>query len=75
MINFDQDPTTKDRLFCSMSAHFLTKKLPDEAIDWDEDEIEKFVEHHAWEPLEYMCAANVVDMKASRTSLTSEATS
>jgi len=64
MIDFN-DPTLHDRLFIRMSAHFLTKKLPDEAIDWDEDEIEKFVERHAWEPLEYMCAANVVDMIAS----------
>ena len=65
MIDFDNDPTLHDRLFIYMSANYLTKKLPDEAIDWDEDEIEEFVERHAWEPLEYMCAANVVDMIAS----------
>ena len=64
MIDFN-DPTLHDRLFIRMSAHFLTKKLPDEAIDWDEDEIEEFVERHVWEPLEYTSADIVVDMIAS----------
>jgi len=64
MIDFN-DPTLHDRLFIHMSANYLTKKLPDEAIDWDEGEIEEFVERHAWEPLEYMAADCVVDMIAS----------
>tara|TARA_R110001632_G_scaffold211042_1_gene336359 strand:- start:372 stop:626 length:255 start_codon:yes stop_codon:yes gene_type:complete len=61
MIDFN-DPTLHDRLFIHMSANYLTEKLPDEAIDWDEDQIEEFVESHAWEPLEYMAADCVVDM-------------
>ena len=64
MIDFN-DPTLHDRLFIYMSANFLTEKLPDEAIDWDEDEIEEFVERHVWEPLEYISADNVVDMISS----------
>ena len=63
MIDFD-DPKLYDRLFIHMSANYLTEKLPDEAIDWDEDEIEEFVERHAWEPLEYLPASEVVDMIA-----------
>ena len=62
MIDFDHDPTTRNRLFIQMSANFLTEQLPDEAINWDEDEIEEFVERHAWEPLEYFPASEVVDM-------------
>ena len=64
MIDFN-DPTLHDRLFIHMSANYLTEKLPDEAIDWDEDEIEEFVERHVWEPLEYTSADIVVDMIAS----------
>ena len=64
MIDFD-DPKLHDRLFIHMSANFLTKRLPDEAIGWDEDEIEEFVERHVWEPLEYTSADIVVDMIAS----------
>jgi len=64
MIDFD-DPTLHDRLFIHMSANYLTKKLPDEAIDWDEGEIEEFVERHVWEPLEYTSADIVVDMISS----------
>ena len=64
MIDFN-DPTLHDRLFIHMSANYLTEKLPDEAIDWDEDEIEEFVERHVWEPLEYISADIVVDMIAS----------
>ena len=64
MIDFD-DPTLHDRLFIHMSANYLTEKLPDEAIDWDEEEIEEFVERHVWEPLEYTSADIVVDMIAS----------
>tara|TARA_B100000035_G_C20725950_1_gene433343 strand:+ start:234 stop:512 length:279 start_codon:yes stop_codon:yes gene_type:complete len=65
MIDFDRDPTTHDRLFIHMSANYLTERLPDEAIDWDEDQIEEFIERHAWEPLEYLSADCVVDMIAS----------
>tara|TARA_S200002703_G_scaffold66402_1_gene57600 strand:+ start:246 stop:488 length:243 start_codon:yes stop_codon:yes gene_type:complete len=63
MIDFDHDPTQlRDRLFISMSAHFLTEQLPDEAIDWDEDQIEKFCEDHVWQPLEYVPVDEVVEM-------------
>jgi len=64
MIDFN-DPTLHDRLFIHMSANYLTEKLPDEAIDWDENKIEEFVERHPWEALEGMAADCVVDMIAS----------
>ena len=62
MIDFDYDPTTKDRLFCSMSGNFLTEQLPYEAIDWTQDQVEKFIEDHAWEPLEYHDPKDVIEM-------------
>jgi len=62
MIDFDHDPTTKDRLFCSMSAHFLTEQLPDDAIHWDEEQIEGFCMRHAWEPLQYHDPKDVMEM-------------
>lgn len=65
MIDFDNDPTLHDRLFIYMSANYLTERLPDEAIDWDQDQIEEFIERHPWEPLEDMSADCVVDMIAS----------
>tara|TARA_R100000988_G_C3856767_1_gene97426 strand:- start:43 stop:279 length:237 start_codon:yes stop_codon:yes gene_type:complete len=64
MLDFN-DPKLHDRLFIHMSANFLTERLPDEAIDWDEDKIEEFVERHVWEPLEYISADIVVDMIGS----------
>lgn len=64
MIDFN-DPTLHDRLFIHMSGNYLCERLPDEAIDWDEDQVEEFIERHAWEPLEYMAADCVVDMIAS----------
>ena len=45
-----------------MSAHFLTEQLPDEAIDWDEDQIEKWADEHKWEPLEYHDPKDVIEM-------------
>ena len=62
MIDFEHDPTTRDRLFISMSAHFLTEQLPDEAIDWDKDQIEKWADEHKWEPLEYHDPKDVIEM-------------
>ena len=54
MYDFDQDPKrVKDTLFCSMSAHFLTNELPVEAIDWEHEKIEEWVEENRWEPFEY----------------------
>ena len=35
MYDFESDPMRiKDKMFCSMSAHFLCEELPVEAIDW-----------------------------------------
>ena len=62
MIDFDHDPTTKDRLFISMSANFLTEQLPDDAINWTEEQIEGFCERHAWEPLQYHDPRDVMQM-------------
>ena len=54
MYDFDNDPKRiKDKLFCSMSAHFLTNELPVEAIDWEEEKIEAWCEENVWEPFEY----------------------
>jgi hypothetical protein len=68
MIDFDFDPTTKDRLFISMSSHFLTEQLPDESINWNEEQVEEFCENHVWQPLEYVPANEVVEMIAAAAS-------
>tara|TARA_B100000900_G_C20220116_1_gene569440 strand:+ start:193 stop:456 length:264 start_codon:yes stop_codon:yes gene_type:complete len=63
MYDFDNDPKRiQDKLYCSMSAHFLTQELPVEAIDWDEDKIEKWCEENVWEPFEYWDASDVMDL-------------
>ena len=61
--DFDTDPKDmRNRLFVSMSAHFLTEQLPDEAIDWGEDQVEEFVDGHRWEPLEFWDSKEIVGL-------------
>ena len=63
MYDFDNDPKRlKDKLFCSMSAHFLTEELPVEAIDWEEEKIYEWIEENKWEPLEYWDAHMVMEL-------------
>ena len=63
MYDFESDPMRiKDKLFCSMSAHFLTNELPVEAIDWDEDKIEEWCKENVWEPFEYWEASDVMEL-------------
>tara|TARA_R100000278_G_C5418972_1_gene145871 strand:+ start:294 stop:548 length:255 start_codon:yes stop_codon:yes gene_type:complete len=53
MYDFDQDPKrVKDTLFCSMSAQFLTNELPVEAIDWENEKIEEWIDENKWYPFE-----------------------
>ena len=68
MYNFDTDPKrVKDKLFCSMSAHFATKELPVEAIDWEEERIEAWFEENAWEPFEFWDGKAVVEVVEAAT--------
>ena len=63
MYDFDTDPKRiYDKMFCSMSAHFLTEELPVEAIDWDEDKIKKWCEENVWAPFEYWDASDVMEI-------------
>ena len=63
MYDFDEDPKRiKDKLFCSMSAHFLTNELPVEAIDWDEEKVEEWCKENVWEPFEYWEASDVMGL-------------
>jgi len=63
MYDFDEDPKRiKDKLFCSMSAHFLTEELPVDAIDWEEDKIDIWVDEHVWEPFEFWDSKDVIDL-------------
>ena len=63
MYDFETDPKrVKDKLFCSMSAHFLTEELPIEAIDWEQEKIEEWIEENKWEPLEYWDAHMVMEL-------------
>lgn len=63
MYDFDQDPKrVQDLLFCSMSAHFLTNELPVEAIDWEHEKIEKWVDENRWEPFEYWDTHDIIEL-------------
>ena len=42
----------RDEIFARMSGHYLTRFLPSEWVDWDDDQVEEFFIEHAWEPLE-----------------------
>jgi hypothetical protein len=62
MYDFDNDPSRiKDKLFVSMSGNFLTNALPVEAIDWDTDRVEAWIDENRWEPIEYWDAHLVVE--------------
>ena len=63
LYDFDQDPKrVQALLFCSMSAHFLTNELPVEAIDWEHEKIEEWVDENRWEPFEYWDTDDIVDL-------------
>ena len=68
MYDFDEDPKRiKDKLFCSMSAHFLTNELPVEAMDWEHEKIEVWVDENRWEPFEYWDTHDIVELIESAT--------
>ena len=63
MYDFETDPKRiKDRLFCSMSAHFLTEELPVEAMDWEHEKVEVWVDKNRWEPFEYWDTHDIVEL-------------
>ena len=63
MYDFETDPKRIEaKLFCSMSAHFLTEELPVEAIDWEHEKVEEFVDENRWEPFEYWDTENIVEV-------------
>jgi hypothetical protein len=43
---------TYSELVVRVSAHFLTKPLPDNWMDLEPDDLDQFMQDHAWEPLE-----------------------
>ena len=63
MYDFDNDlKRIKDKLFCSMSAHFLTNELPVEAVDWEHEKIEEWVDENRWEPFEYWDTHDIIEL-------------
>ena len=36
-----------DQAIIRASSHFLTKSLPEEWVDWDEDQVDNFLEQYA----------------------------
>ena len=42
-----------EKLFIRLSGHFLTVQLEDDFFDLEEEAQYKYIEDHAWEPLEY----------------------
>ena len=47
-------------LVVRVSAHFLTKPLPDNWMELDETELCHFMQTYAWEPLENWAADDVL---------------
>ena len=43
---------TYSELVVRVSAHFLTKPLPDNWMDLEPDDLDQFMQDYAWEPFE-----------------------
>ena len=68
MYDFDEDPKRiKDKLFCSMSAHFLTNELPVEAMDWEHEKIEVWIDENRWEHFDFWDTHDIVELIESAT--------
>ena len=45
MYDFVQDPDRlKDKLFVQMSENYLTNTFPVEAVDWEQEQLEQWIE-------------------------------
>ena len=63
MYDFVQDPDRlKDKLFVQMSENYLTNTFPVEAVDWEQEQLEQWIEENKWEPLEYWDAHMVMEL-------------
>ena len=47
----DVDRDKKDVIWAS--GHYLTNNFPEEFTEWEEDEIDGFIEDNIWQPFQY----------------------
>lgn len=52
----------EDTTVCWASGHYLTDELPDDWMNWDDEEIYAFIEEHVCEDYEYFDPAHLFDM-------------
>jgi len=43
----------KDKDLIWASGHYLTENFPEEFTEWEEDEIDGFIEDNIWQPFQY----------------------
>ena len=53
---------TEFEIFQTVSGNFLCQEVPDNWLDFTEEEQINFVQEHLWQPLEYWDASKVIDL-------------
>ena len=53
--------TTEDEKIINMSGQFLTEQLPNNFQNWDDDELNNWVEEKAWQPFENWSGKELLD--------------
>ena len=54
--------TTEQRDIIWASGHYLTEHFPDEYINWEESQIDGWIEEHKWEPFEYHPVGEILEL-------------
>tara|TARA_A100001201_G_scaffold18192_2_gene20662 strand:+ start:211 stop:465 length:255 start_codon:yes stop_codon:yes gene_type:complete len=63
MYDFIQDPDRlKDKLFVQMSENYLTNTFPVEAVDWEQEQLEQWIEENKWEPFVYWDNHSILEL-------------
>jgi len=44
--------TQNDKDLIWASGHYLTEHFPEEFVEWEEEEIDGFIEDHIWQPFQ-----------------------
>ncbi len=53
---------TEFEIFQTVSGNFLCQEVPDDWLDFTEEEQIDFVQEHLWQPLEYCEASKVINL-------------
>ena len=51
--------TTEQKDIIWASGHYLTEHFPDEYINWEQSQIEEWIEENKWEPFEYYPVSDI----------------